>query len=74
MIKEIKIEDWNKRKFLSKIPFKFSRLYKKSITFFSENSKYVIYAELDDKPEIQNNMTANEIWQESYFFKLEQLY
>jgi hypothetical protein len=74
MIKEIKIEDWNKKKFLSKIKFSFSKLYKKSVTYFSENSKYVIYVELDDRPELLAEMTANDLYQESISFKIEQLY
>ena len=74
MVKEIKIEDWNKKPILSKINFSFFRLYKNSVTYITENTKYIIYAELEDRSELVINMTANEIWQECQSFKIEQVY
>ena len=75
-MKEIKIEDWNKRKRLSKLKFKFSSIQSNFYaTYFSDNSKYVIFFEFGSASTLFNEMTAMEIYEQSTTkFTLNKLY
>ena len=71
---EIKIEDWNKKIRLSKSLFTFVKMFRKSITYCTEDCRYFINADLKDNSEIENKMTANNLFSQCSHFSLEKIY